>query len=287
MVRARSLNVLIAEDDELNRLLIREILESNGHHCLVAADGKEALDLYRSESVDVAFLDLHMPRMDGSDVVRRIRELEQNRSSDSRLPIAVMSADSLDDGGRSYGFDASLEKPYTPESVIRLLARLKEMDVEELSAGNQPPLATSVSTAPDARNAPTDPAVLDEPLLLGPAEIQAVLSKTNHDLEFLSTLVMLFAVDAKDTIDRIDRALAVGDRAVVARHAHVLKSQFAIFSAAAAMALAGQLECDDCGTDAARVTAWLRDAVDRIVATFTTLADDKRRTRPNAKGGPS
>ena len=287
MVRARSLNVLIAEDDELNRLLICEILESNGHHCLVAEDGKEALDLYRAESVDVAFLDLHMPRMDGADVVRRIRELERNRSSDSRLPVAVMSADSLADGGRSYGFDASLEKPYTAESVIRLLARLKEMDVAELSAWNQPPLAASESAAPDRRAAPTDPAVLDEPLLLGTAEIQAVLSKTNHDLEFLSTLVMLFAVDAKDTIDRIDRALAVGDRAVVARHAHVLKGQFAIFSAAAAMALAGQLECDDCGTDAARVTAWLRDAVDRIVATFTTLADDKRRTRPNAKGGPS
>lgn len=287
MLHSRSLNVLIAEDDELNRLLIREILESNGHHCLVAADGNEALDLYRSEAVDAAFLDLHMPRMDGSDVVRRIRELERNQLSGPHLPVAVMSADSLADGGSSFGFDASLEKPYTPESVIRLLARLKEMDVAELSIGNPAPRAAPDAVAPDGRLAPTDPAGLDEPLYLGPAEIQAVLSKTNHDLEFLSTLVTLFAVDAKDTIDRIDRALAAGDRAVVARHAHVLKGQFAIFSADAAMARAGQIECDECGTDAARVTAWLRDAVDRIVATFTELADDKRRARPNPKGGPS
>jgi sigma-B regulation protein RsbU (phosphoserine phosphatase) len=68
------MNVLIAEDDALTRLLLQRAVEYQGHACLVAQDGLEAWQLFQAHTVDVVISDWLMPLVDGVELCRRVRK---------------------------------------------------------------------------------------------------------------------------------------------------------------------------------------------------------------------
>src|SRR5919205_985662 len=67
------MRLLIAEDSEIERLVLRETIEGLGHQCLVAADGAEAWDLFQRNGADVVVTDWLMPRLEGPELCRRVR----------------------------------------------------------------------------------------------------------------------------------------------------------------------------------------------------------------------
>jgi diguanylate cyclase (GGDEF)-like protein len=79
--------VLIADDDEINLLLMRETLESAGFEVAAAGDGAEALQLAMAQRIDAALLDVQMPHVDGLEVCRRLRAAAPTRF----LPIVVIT----------------------------------------------------------------------------------------------------------------------------------------------------------------------------------------------------
>jgi PleD family two-component response regulator len=83
--------VLIADDDASTRLIMREVLEQAGFDIIEAANGKEALRCYESDSPDVILLDVEMPLLDGFSVCKKIREKETTR----KTPICIVTG--LDD----------------------------------------------------------------------------------------------------------------------------------------------------------------------------------------------
>ncbi len=87
---ASSLRVLIAEDNEFNALLIRQMLYRRGHHPRIAANGEQALELLDQAPYDLLLLDLHMPRLDGFEVIARVRERE--RGTARHLPVIALTA---------------------------------------------------------------------------------------------------------------------------------------------------------------------------------------------------
>ena len=91
--------VLIADDDEINLLLLRETLEGAGFEVVAASDGAEALNLAALDRFDAALLDVQMPNVDGHEVCRRLRAAEATR----HLPIVMITG--RDD-------PASIEKTY-------------------------------------------------------------------------------------------------------------------------------------------------------------------------------
>jgi diguanylate cyclase (GGDEF)-like protein len=91
--------VLIADDDEINLLLLRETLEGAGFEVVAASDGAEALNLAAMDRFDAALLDVQMPNVDGHEVCRRLRAAEATR----HLPIVMITG--RDD-------PASIEKTY-------------------------------------------------------------------------------------------------------------------------------------------------------------------------------
>lgn len=114
-----SLKVLVADDNNFGRLMIRECLERSGHQAILAEDGIQAVELFDSEHPDVVLMDVVMPRMDGFEAARRIRQ----SSHGANCPLLFLSA--LDDQaskieGLSYG-DGYIEKPI---QFDMLLARL-------------------------------------------------------------------------------------------------------------------------------------------------------------------
>jgi two-component system sensor histidine kinase/response regulator len=106
------LRILIAEDNELNLQLLEQLLLRRGHRVRVANNGEEALAFAEEDHFDLLLLDIHMPKLDGFEVVRAIRERE--RVSGEHLPVIALTARSRQedrDRCRAAGMDDFLAKP--------------------------------------------------------------------------------------------------------------------------------------------------------------------------------
>lgn len=114
--------ILIAEDDQDITTLVKLYLESSGYRVLCASDGAAALDLARTESIDMAVLDIMMPRMNGYELTRELRAI-------SNMPILILSAKNTDNDkilGLELGADDYLTKPFNPlEIIARVKANLR------------------------------------------------------------------------------------------------------------------------------------------------------------------
>lgn len=115
--------ILIAEDNAVNRELLRELLEMRGYDVIEACDGQEALLKITETLPDMLLLDLSMPVLDGFGAVRKIRE----NPSFSSLPVLAVTAYAMRDDRNKVlnsGFDGYLSKPIDPIALDRELARL-------------------------------------------------------------------------------------------------------------------------------------------------------------------
>ncbi len=115
--------VLVVEDNDVNRLIAREMLLSMGLAVVEACDGRNALDQLAGHSVDLVLMDCQMPVMDGYTAARAIREREQ-RLGQQRIPILALTANAFDEDvarARNAGMDAHVAKPYTRAQLLRTL----------------------------------------------------------------------------------------------------------------------------------------------------------------------
>jgi DNA-binding response OmpR family regulator len=109
--------VLVAEDDEDIRSLVRVRLERAGYRVVAAAHGMEAFELALEHAPDLAVLDVTMPRSNGYELTRRLRAHERT----SKLPVILLTARAQDDDVRSglaAGADVYLRKPFSPQELI-------------------------------------------------------------------------------------------------------------------------------------------------------------------------
>jgi len=117
--------VLLVEDNLVNRMIGVEMLRSFGLEVLEAEDGEQALQVLASQSVDLVLMDIHMPVLDGYAATQRIREREQALSL-RRVPVVALTANAFEeDAAQSLaaGMDAHLAKPYAREQLRELLQR--------------------------------------------------------------------------------------------------------------------------------------------------------------------
>lgn len=115
--------ILIAEDNAVNRELLRELLEARGHAVEEASNGQEALEMIARSQPDILLLDLSMPVLDGFATLRRIR---QNPGMAS-LPVLAVTAYAMrgdQEKALEAGFDGYLSKPINSSSLDAELARI-------------------------------------------------------------------------------------------------------------------------------------------------------------------
>ena len=115
--------VLIAEDNAVNRELLRELLEARGYTVVEACDGQAALHMIEQTQPDLLLLDIGMPVMDGFGVMRKIRENPRLAT----LPVLAVTAYAMQ-GDRekilNSGFNGYLSKPVNARSLAQELDRL-------------------------------------------------------------------------------------------------------------------------------------------------------------------
>jgi PAS domain S-box-containing protein len=120
------LRILLAEDNPINMMLIRELLRRRGHSVVEVTTGNDAVQAMMDSRYDLLLTDIHMPGMDGIEAARAIRAGEA-KSGRPRTPIVALTADALEDGKRACreaGMDGFLTKPVDPAELEEMFLML-------------------------------------------------------------------------------------------------------------------------------------------------------------------
>jgi two-component system, sensor histidine kinase and response regulator len=198
----RAMKVLLAEDNGVNQKLATTLLEKHGHTVVVAANGREALDVLERESVDLVLMDAQMPEMDGFEAIRVIRTKELHTGG--HLPIVVLTAHAMQgdrDRCLEVGADDYVTKPIRTSELLAAMDRL----------GNRP-IAPGFAPS-SAAVAPVSSAF----------DLAAALERVEGDRELLEELVRLFADECPKNMAEIRRALDARDARLLDRLAHTVK----------------------------------------------------------------
>ena len=132
----KSIHILLAEDERTLAMIIKDTLDGQGFHVDVAGDGEEALRLYAANKPDVLVADVMMPRLDGFELVRRIRK------SDQTTPVIFLTARSAVNDvvhGFEMGANDYLKKPF---GMQELIVRIKALLGRACTVAPQPEQAT-------------------------------------------------------------------------------------------------------------------------------------------------
>jgi signal transduction histidine kinase/CheY-like chemotaxis protein len=132
----RHLDILLVEDNEVNRRVATRLLEREGHHITCATDGRKAVDMNEQRAFDLILMDLQMPEMDGFQATRTIRAWEESR--DRHVPIIAMTANAMK-GDRELcleaGMDGYVSKPVNMVELRRQInAVLRRVNASDETA---------------------------------------------------------------------------------------------------------------------------------------------------------
>jgi two-component system, cell cycle response regulator DivK len=115
--------ILLVEDDEDTRYVMRLELEQRGFHVVEAENGEKGVELARREGPDIILMDISLPGMDGLEATKEIRKDERT----TRIPVVAVTAHQETDfreGAKASGFDAYVTKPIDFDWLCELLAGL-------------------------------------------------------------------------------------------------------------------------------------------------------------------
>jgi two-component system chemotaxis response regulator CheY len=116
-------NILIADDSSSMRNMVSMTLESAGHKVTNAEDGQVALKIAKEKQFDAVVTDLNMPNMNGIELIKQLRTLQEYKYT----PILLLTTESSDDKktlGKSAGATGWLVKPFNPDKLIATVKRV-------------------------------------------------------------------------------------------------------------------------------------------------------------------
>ena len=123
-------SILIADDYDDNRELLRLMLEAEGYPVREARDGREALDAAREDVPAAALIDLSMPSLDGWGLLRELRADERTRLIPC-VAVTAFAADQDRQRALDAGFDSYISKPFRAREVVELVNSLVRRDGDE------------------------------------------------------------------------------------------------------------------------------------------------------------
>jgi PAS domain S-box-containing protein len=209
-VRARSLRILVAEDNATNQALVVTLLEQVAHHVTTVGNGQEALDAVRRQAFDVILMDLQMPVMDGLEATAAIRALEA--ASGRRTPIVAMTAHAMAadrERARAAGMDGYVAKPLRPAELLAA--------IDAVAAPASPQEHSGIDSA-------------------------SLLRDFGNNRTLLAEVVSVFLGDLPARLAALRSAAERRDAPAIAAAAHAIKGSAGLFSRGPAYESAKTLE---------------------------------------------
>ena len=202
--------ILVAEDNEINQKVIRRQLALLGFAADIASTGREALDYLQRVSYDILVTDLHMPEMDGYELVRRVREAE---AGGRRIPIVALTANAVRGEAkrcRDAGMDDYMTKPVQLANLRTVLGKWIPAVVADESALHAEALSTQLHVVPEASDLP--------------ANLDVLAALVGNDHTVIDDMLQSFRRSAGRSSSEIMRALSGDDAGAAGNAAHMLKS---------------------------------------------------------------
>ncbi|RKT99589.1 hybrid sensor histidine kinase/response regulator [Burkholderia sp. Nafp2/4-1b] len=222
--------VLLVEDNAVNQQIALAMLEDTDYEVAVADDGEQALERLARDAFEVVLMDCQMPRLDGFEATRRLRQRETEAGS-PRVPVIALTANALS-GDRerclAAGMDDYLAKPFRRDVLLQALARHVRGNACAPSAGRDEAASQrEIETTPDAGEVmdatPDDDAdVIDQKAL---DALRALQRPGRPDV--LTRVIDQFTLDAPRLIRDLHAAVDAGDADALKLAAHTLKSSSA------------------------------------------------------------
>ena len=212
---AKSLRVLLAEDNPVNQKMVVGMLRRMGHSTKIAVNGQEALSLWSEEAFDLVLMDVQMPVMDGLTTTRKIREGEL--SSGSRIPIIAMTAHATKEYEQqclAAGMDAYLSKPTNGQQLEAAIATIGAKSRRRDNA-----LSSFIAFDPEKAR-----------IRLG------------GDNDLLNEIIELFIEESPKQLASLKQAIREGNCEIVERIAHNMKGELGCFELDSASQWARDLE---------------------------------------------
>ncbi|MFH0926075.1 MAG: response regulator [bacterium] len=134
-----SLHILLAEDNSINQMIVTRLLEKYGHKVVIANNGFEAVACLQKEYFDLILMDVEMPKMDGLEATKKIREQEEKIKSgevvcepessfvqarEKKIPIIALTAHAMKGDKERFleaGMDGYLAKPINVEDLFEVI----------------------------------------------------------------------------------------------------------------------------------------------------------------------
>jgi signal transduction histidine kinase/DNA-binding response OmpR family regulator len=214
-----SVRVLVAEDTESSRKLIKRVLERAGHQCDVVTNGKEVLQALQGASYDLILMDCQMPVMDGFDTTREIR---RRHGTGRQIPIVALTASAMK-GDRenclAAGMDDYVTKPIPRDQLLALIDRW-------------------IKPSPSQREPVPAPRSEEIP----PVRLDWIRDLVGQDAHLIAELTQTFAKETGERVDQLQQALQAGDAATATQLSHGIRSAALNLGATPLASLALELE---------------------------------------------
>ena len=215
--------ILVVDDVEINRELLRATLEKQGHRIVMAENGREAVDQFSNGVFDIIFMDMQMPILDGYGAVNEIRKIEQEKNLE-RLPIVAMTAYAMQGDMEkclAAGTDDYLSKPARPVEILAMLDKLVRK-----SANARPPDTENILNV--TASSPVVPENLDD---LPVFDRDELLERLGGRDEMLGRFIEMFDRNVAGYMEALDAAIERGDTEQVRIQSHTIKGASANISA--------------------------------------------------------
>ncbi|MFP5277230.1 MAG: PAS domain S-box protein [Acidobacteriota bacterium] len=267
----RGRRILVAEDNEFNQQVIRELLELVGVEVAIATDGQEVLHKIASEGpFELLLLDVHMPELDGYEVARQIRK---NPALAELILVALTANAGLEERNAclSAGMNDFLSKPVTPALLYHTLhAWLSSRG----RAHGQPQAAASA--APPG-SAPEKPAQAAPPAVIDLARLERL---AQNNPERMIRLGARFLETSREIFTRMETAHNVGDSHTLGALSHRLRGAASTIGATACEEICRSLEQASESGDRQKMEAAVRDLPVALAQFENRLAELQPRTEP-------
>jgi two-component system, sensor histidine kinase and response regulator len=230
----RPLNILLAEDNNVNQVLAVRMLSKRGHKVTLANNGQEAVDLSAKGGFDLVLMDVQMPVMDGFEATANIRKRE--KQTGVHIPIIALTAHAMK-GYREQciagGMDDYLSKPLRANELFELIEKL--VLIEPSAQVSEPTPAVVTPAVP--LETPTQVIKMADVL-----DKEEALSRVENDMDLLRDLIKDYHNDSPNLMQALKAAIAAKDVKQVKHNAHTIKGLVSIFCAKPAMEAALKLE---------------------------------------------
>lgn len=232
---AVSLNILVADDNRTNQMVLETILVNAGHKVVVASDGEKALDELENQAFDIVFLDVNMPNIGGIECCKLWRQIEGPRH---HIPIIGLTADSTEETERKCldaGMDLRLTKPIEAgvllDTVAQQTGNFLKSGPAELPADDDPFNVVQAIGAGQAKD-------LEPPIDM----TQIDYLQSIGDEIFVQSVIDAYLEDTADIMLAFEKSVSDGDLEEFRFQAHAFKSSANNVGAKKLATMCGKLE---------------------------------------------